>query len=177
MSDEIESILIGYSIFTDREDDWLPNVILKKDVVVNHPPPSGLNRFLERFSKERPFGNVAQDAISSRKINKETIVDETRISADILEKVLTNKAPPNIIPLKKMVSLLYLLQIPLMRAVESFRVSLSRIDMGQSLQPLFNLPMRRKREFPFNSQSGEKSRESANRDLEVYIKRLLKESI
>jgi hypothetical protein len=175
--DGIEAILKNYSVVSDREDDWLPGVIMRrKDLEILHNPLK-LEQFLGRFLDEKPFGNVALEAISKKKINKDTIIRDTRISEDILEKVLTNTVLPNIIPIKRMISLLRLLQIPLERAVKSLKVSLNRFDVNQSLTPVSNLAMRRNRMVPFNVGRGERSKESLKRDLESYIRRLLREGM
>ena len=177
MSDEIEAILKSYSIVSDREDDWLSGVIMRTKNQEKLFSPEKLNQFFDRFSDEKPFASVVLEAISNRKLRKDTIIRDTLISEDILEKVLTNSVLPNIIPIKRMISLLRLLQIPLALAVESLRVSLYRHNLDQSLTTDLTVTMRRKKAVPCVIGGMARSRESLKRDIEAYINHLTKEAM
>ena len=175
MSDNIEQMLKEFSVVSDREDGWLPEVILKKDESTIFLDPAKMSQLLERFSNEKPFGILSRDMMARTNISRDELVKKTGISPAVLDKVLSNKALPNSIPLKRMRSLLNLLQISMKQAIESFRASLHRYVADPSLESNLNPAMRRKRDYFLNIANAEKSVESAKKDLEIYIQRLLKE--
>lgn len=121
--DGIETLLRTHSIVSDRENNWLPGVIMNAEIENMHLNPHKLKQLLDRFSKEKAFIDVVLEAISAKNVNKDSIIKNTGISEDILKKLFTNTVLPNVIPLRKMISLLNFLHIPLLRAVDSFRVS------------------------------------------------------
>lgn len=175
MNGGIEAIFKSYSVITDREDNWLPSAIMRAENQETSLDRVKLNHFLGRFSDEKPFGSIVLEAITKKKVKKDTIIHDTCISEDILEKILKNSSLPNTLPVKRMISLLKLLKIPLDRAAESIRVSLDRLSFDKSLGPVSSVTMRRRQTGPCIVEHRARSKESLKRDIEAYIKRLMRE--
>jgi hypothetical protein len=171
----IEAILRTYSIVSDREDDILCEAVLKNisgDVWVN---PEKERHLLERFSEEKPFGDMIAEAMSNKQINMDTLSGEISISKNILKKVRNDTSLPNIIPVKKMKTLLQILNIPIERAVESIRTSLNRFNAEASFVPTAGTAMSRGRKRPFIIANTGRSKEGLKRGIDAYIKRLMDE--
>ncbi|MBI4640910.1 MAG: helix-turn-helix transcriptional regulator [Candidatus Tectomicrobia bacterium] len=179
-TNKLDVLLKAYSIVSEREDAWLSKAILRNaeadDVRFD---PEKMQPFMERFSDEKPFGDQILQAISQKNMTKRDVSSELGISEEIIEKVLTNTALPNIVPLRKMIALLRYLKIPLDRAVEGMRVSLDRFGAGDSYDWTPSPAMRRGQHVPskFGRRSGESSKETLKRGLEAYIKRLTEEGV
>lgn len=174
----IEALLRAYSVTSDKENDWLSHAIGVMKTEEHHITPEKLGRFLNRFSDEKPFGDVLSEKFSIQKTKKETIIQNLGILKDILEKVITNAVLPNVIPLRKMISLLDALHISLPLAIESFRVSLNRFKPEEPLTAGLSITMRRQHSastFSKRINEGLIEQAALRRDLETYIKRLLEE--
>jgi hypothetical protein len=173
--DAIETILKTYSVVSVKEDEILWSALLKNtpgDVLENSEKA---NRFLERFYSEKSFEEILLEAISNKQTDAAKLSEEVSISKSILEKVLNNAALPNIIPIKKMKSLLHVLHIPIARAVQGIRESMTRFNIEDSFVSLSSVAMSRSSKKPFDIAKTSISGESLKRGLEAYIKRLLDE--
>lgn len=174
-SASVENILKTYSIDSEQGAELLFPAVLKlrpDDAPIN---PEKLNRFLERFPAEKPFGDILEEAISTRRSSIDRLSGETSISRNLLDQVINHLELPNIIPIKKMKVLLNILHIPLGQAVESMRASLNRLSMEDSFMPLSSAAVGRTRKRDLRFVSSERSREALKRRLDAYINRLSQE--
>lgn len=175
---ELDALLKAYSIVSEREDPWLSKAILKNSEADNvRLDPERVQSLMGRFSVEQPFGTQILRAVSQKNMTNADVSSETGIPEETIEKVLTNAAPPNIVPLRKMIGLLRHLQLSLDRAIEGMRVSLERFGTDKSYDRASAPAMRRgKHVGPTpGRKSRESSREALKRDLEAYIRRLRQE--
>ncbi len=171
----VESILKTYSIDSEQGAEILFPAVLKLTSDATPVESEKLNRFLERFPAEKPFGDILGEAISARQTSIDRLSGEASISRNLLDQVLNNLELPNIIPIKKMKMLLSILHIPPGRAVESMRASLSRLNLENSFMPLPTVAVGRNRKRNINFASHEISREALKRRLNAYINRLSQE--
>jgi hypothetical protein len=173
----VEDILKRYSIDSEQGAEMLFSAVLKLSPDDAPIKPENLSRFLERFPGEKSFGNILEDAISVHRTSIDRLSRETAIPQNLLEKVIHRLELPNIIPVKKMKVLLDILHIPMGRAIESIRASLTRLKPEGFFIPISGAAPGRRRKRDFNLASSERSRESLKRSLEAYIDRLVREDI
>lgn len=173
--DPIEEILKTYSLVSDRKEEILWAAVLKTTPEDSLYNTEKVNRFLERFPVEKPFGDMLVEAMSSKQTNIDSLSEEISITKGILEKLLSHAALPNIIPIKKMKALLHVLDIPITRAVESMKASMERFNMKDPFTPISGVVMGRSWRRPFSVPNANRSKESLKRGLKAYINRLLEE--
>ena len=171
----VESILKTYSIDSEQGAEILFPAVLKLTADDAPVGSEKLNRFLDRFPAEKPFGDILGEAISIRQTSIDRLSEEASISRDLLARVLDNLELPNIIPIKKMKMLLNILHIPLSRAAESMRASLNRLKVENLFKPLSNVAVGRNRKRNISFESHEISRQALKRRLDAYINRLCRE--
>ena len=179
-TDGLDALLKAYSIISEREDDWLSQAIMKNAEADNALlDPGKVQALMERFSDAKPFGDLVLQAISQKSMSKDDVNRELDISNEVMEKVLTHTALPNIVPLRKMIALLRYLKIPLALALEGMRISLERFKVEEFPDWVPSPTMRRGKQLLARStaRSEEISRETLRRDLEVYINRLKEEGV
>lgn len=177
---ELDAALKAYSIMSEREDSWLSQLILRNSEADSvRLDPEKVQALMGRFSFEQPFGVQVLQALSQRNMTNSEVSSELGIPEEIIEKVLTNVALPNIVPLRKMITLLRYLQISLHRAIEGMRVSLDRLGTDAPCDWALTPAMRRGKHVSPTSggRAGESSKEALKRGLEAYIKRLTKEGV
>lgn len=174
-NDGIDALVKAYSVISDRESDWLSGAVMKMKQEGPSLNQERVRELLNRFSDNKPFGDLVLEAISAKKIAKEAIVQDLNISQDIFEKVLANMVLPNIIPLRKMISLLNFLNISISCAIESFKVSLNRFTSDQLLSSAPGIAMRRNQALVYHKDTAEDHGETLKRSMDIYIKRLLDE--
>jgi hypothetical protein len=172
---EIEEILKVYSLVSDREDETLRTAVLKLIPEMSQGDLAKADRFLERFSEEKPFGDILLKALSSKHTNLDTLSDEIGLSRNILEKILNRTELPNIIPIKKMKNLLQQFHIPTARAIDSIRVSMNRFSTGIPPITAPTMAVSRHKRTTLPATQKNRSKESLKRGVEAYIKRLLDE--
>lgn len=171
-------IVRKHTLFSDSDGNTIREAFAFENKETMPMGSAKTRDFLERFSdeKEKPFGDIVNEAIASKGTTVETIGGELSIPGGVLEKIIDHQAFPDVLPIRKMRNLIGRLNISVSRAVKGFWATLELFAHPPGDGDYTVPQARRYGRKAFHMDTSRRSYEQIKRGLEDYTECLLENS-